>query len=77
MILDGNARRDEGHHKGQICMWNIHMLAIQGCDMFLGCKVCVKLKCMRVSQKAGGGLIKYFKILGLLGTVKVIICIDL
>lgn len=47
--------------------------------MFLGFKVCVKLKCMRVSQKAGGGLIKlkYFKILGLLGPVKVIICIDL
>ena len=41
--------------------------------------MCVKLKCMRVSQKAGGGLIKlkYFKILGLLGPVKVIICIDL
>lgn len=45
--------------------------------MFLGFKVCVK--CMRVSQKAGKGLIKVkcFKILGLLGTVKVIICIDL
>lgn len=45
--------------------------------MFLGFKVCVKLKCMRGSQKAGKGLIKCFKILGLLGTVKVIICIDL
>ena len=48
------------------------MLAVQSCYMFLGFKVCVKLKCMRVSQKAGDGLIKlkYFKILGLLGTNK-------
>lgn len=45
--------------------------------MFLGFKVCVK--CMSVSQRQEKGLIKVsvFKILGLLGTVKVIICIDL
>ena len=55
------------------------MLTIQNYNMFLEFKVCVKLKCMRVAQKAGEGLIKlkYFKILGLLGIVKIIICIDL
>lgn len=39
----------------------------------------VKLKCMTVAQKAWEGLIKlkYFKILGLLGIIKVIICIGL
>lgn len=39
----------------------------------------VKLKCMTVAQKAWEGLIKlkYFKILGLLGIIKVIIRIGL